>query len=289
MGGELAGRLWVTDPPAEPEPVSSGSSSGSPSSSRCCCSSGGTCSTCRGRLSGDLLGDLLRDGGPDRGRGGPGPGRGARRTTVPAARPRGASRGRRRSRPPCGCPGWPGARPSRTRSRWPARTTGRMSCCCRPTPIPGPRCAASSPRPTRRWGAATVTLVAGPVARRRPDTRPRSGSPAARGAAPRRGRADSWTSAASACPRCCSRRGRRMHSAASPPTCCTPWRRRGTPRRGPAGHAAGLALGRLLDGRGGGRPRRAPQHGDLPARPHRAAHRPQPAGQPGAPRAGAGR
>src|SRR6185312_3091617 len=63
---------------------------------------------------------------------------------------------------------------------------------------------------------------------------------------------------------------------------------RGTPRRGPAGHAAGVALGRLLDGRGGGRPRGAPQHGDLPARPHRAAHRARPAGQPGPPRARAG-
>src|SRR5204862_243639 len=87
----------------------------------------------------------------------------------------------RRSRPPCGCPSWPGPRPSRVRSRWPGPTTGRTSCCCPPIRIPVTRCAASWPRPTRRSGrGAWSPSSPGRWPGTRPGTRPRSGSPAAR-------------------------------------------------------------------------------------------------------------
>ena len=228
VGGELAGRLWVTDPPAEPEPVQLRVIERFALVVALLLLQQRHLLDVQTRLSGDLLGDLLRDGGPDpAGR-------------LRAVLDRAAALGHDLSRPhvlalltvdapvppAVGCPSWPGPRPSRVRSRWPGPTTGRTSCCCRPSQIPVTRCAASWPRPTRRSGRGVWSPWSpGRWPATRPGTRPRSGSPAARRrCAGPAAAAVSWTSAASGCPRCCSRPGRRTRCAASPPTCCTPWR-----------------------------------------------------------------
>src|SRR6266700_1775997 len=187
VGGELAGRLWVTGPPAEPEPVQLRVIERFTLVVALLLLQQRHLLDVQSRLSGDLLGDLLREGGPVR----------------------------------------PRASPARTRrSRWPGRTTGRTSCSCRPSQTPVTRCAAFWPRPTMRSGReAALRWSRGRWPATRPATRPRSGwRVVRRRCAGPAAAAVSWTSAVSACPRCCSRPGRRTRSAASPPTCCTPWR-----------------------------------------------------------------
>ena len=65
VGGELAGRLWVTDPPAEPEPVQLRVIERFALVVALLLLQQRHLLDVQSRLSGDLLGDLLRDGGPD--------------------------------------------------------------------------------------------------------------------------------------------------------------------------------------------------------------------------------
>src|SRR6266536_1391397 len=65
VGGELAGRLWVTDPPAEPEPVQLRVIERFALVVALLLLQQRHLLDVQTRLSGDLLGDLLRDGGPD--------------------------------------------------------------------------------------------------------------------------------------------------------------------------------------------------------------------------------
>src|SRR6185312_11998872 len=65
VGGELAGRLWVTDPPAEPEPVQLRVIERFALVVALLLLQQRHLFDVQSRLSGDLLGDLLRDGGPD--------------------------------------------------------------------------------------------------------------------------------------------------------------------------------------------------------------------------------
>jgi len=66
VGGELAGRLWVTDPPAEPEPVQLRVIERFTLVVALLLLQQRHLLDVQSRLSGDLLGDLLRDGGPVR-------------------------------------------------------------------------------------------------------------------------------------------------------------------------------------------------------------------------------
>src|SRR6266699_3188223 len=66
VGGELAGRLWVTDPPAEPEPVQLRVIERFALVVALLLLQQRHLLDVQSRLSGDLLGDLLRDGGPVR-------------------------------------------------------------------------------------------------------------------------------------------------------------------------------------------------------------------------------
>ena len=66
IGGELAGRLWVTDPPAEPEPVQLRVIERFALVVALLLLQQRHLFDVQSRLSGDLLGDLLRDGGPVR-------------------------------------------------------------------------------------------------------------------------------------------------------------------------------------------------------------------------------
>jgi len=66
IGGELAGRLWVTDPPAEPEPVQLRVIERFALVVALLLLQQRHLLDVQSRLSGDLLGDLLRDGGPVR-------------------------------------------------------------------------------------------------------------------------------------------------------------------------------------------------------------------------------
>ena len=66
VGGELAGRLWVTDPPAEPEPVQLRVIERFALVVALLLLQQRHLFDVQSRLSGDLLGDLLRDGGPVR-------------------------------------------------------------------------------------------------------------------------------------------------------------------------------------------------------------------------------
>jgi hypothetical protein len=66
VGGELAGRLWVTDPPAEPEPVQLRVIERFALVVALLLLQQRHVHDVQSRLSGDLLGDLLRDGGPVR-------------------------------------------------------------------------------------------------------------------------------------------------------------------------------------------------------------------------------
>jgi sugar diacid utilization regulator/GAF domain-containing protein len=66
VGGELAGRLWVTAPPAEPEPVQLRVIERFALVVALLMLQQRHLLDVQGRLSGDLLGDLLRDGGPVR-------------------------------------------------------------------------------------------------------------------------------------------------------------------------------------------------------------------------------
>jgi sugar diacid utilization regulator/GAF domain-containing protein len=66
IGGELAGRLWVTDPPAEPEPVQLRLIERFTLVVALLLLQQRHLLDVQSRLSGDLLGDLLRDGGPVR-------------------------------------------------------------------------------------------------------------------------------------------------------------------------------------------------------------------------------
>jgi sugar diacid utilization regulator len=66
IGGELAGRLWVTDPPAEPEPVQLRVIERFTLVVALLLLQQRHLLDVQSRLSGDLLGDLLRDGGPVR-------------------------------------------------------------------------------------------------------------------------------------------------------------------------------------------------------------------------------
>src|SRR6266702_191310 len=66
VGGELAGRLWVTDPPAEPEPVQLRVIERFALVIALLLLQQRHLLDVQSRLSGDLLGDLLRDGGPVR-------------------------------------------------------------------------------------------------------------------------------------------------------------------------------------------------------------------------------
>jgi GAF domain-containing protein/sugar diacid utilization regulator len=65
VGGELAGRLWVTAPPADPEPVQLRVIERFALVVALLLLQQRHLLDVRSRLSGDLLGDLLRDGGPD--------------------------------------------------------------------------------------------------------------------------------------------------------------------------------------------------------------------------------
>src|SRR6266702_931530 len=65
VGGELAGRLWVTDPPAEPEPVQLRVIERFALVVALLLLQQRHLLDVQTRLSGDLLGDLLRDGGQD--------------------------------------------------------------------------------------------------------------------------------------------------------------------------------------------------------------------------------
>src|SRR5439155_9556032 len=66
VGGELAGRLWVTDPPAEPEPVQLRVIERFALVVALLLLQQRHLLDVQSRLSGDLLGDLLREGGPVR-------------------------------------------------------------------------------------------------------------------------------------------------------------------------------------------------------------------------------
>jgi len=66
VGGELAGRLWVTDPPAEPEPVQLRVIERFTLVVALLLLQQRHLLDVQSRLSGDLLGDLLREGGPVR-------------------------------------------------------------------------------------------------------------------------------------------------------------------------------------------------------------------------------
>jgi len=66
IGGELAGRLWVTDPPADPEPVQLRVIERFALVVALLLLQQRHLHDVQSRLSGDLLGDLLRDGGPVR-------------------------------------------------------------------------------------------------------------------------------------------------------------------------------------------------------------------------------
>jgi GAF domain-containing protein len=66
VGGELAGRLWVTDPPADPEPVQLRVIERFALVVALLLLQQRHLLDVQSRLSGDLLGDLLRDGGPVR-------------------------------------------------------------------------------------------------------------------------------------------------------------------------------------------------------------------------------
>jgi len=66
VGGELAGRLWVTDPPAEPEPVQLRVIERFALVVALLLLQQRHVHDVQSSLSGDLLGDLLRDGGPVR-------------------------------------------------------------------------------------------------------------------------------------------------------------------------------------------------------------------------------
>ena len=66
IGGELAGRLWVTDPPADPEPVQLRVIERFALVVALLLLQQRHLLDVQSRLSGDLLGDLLRDGGPVR-------------------------------------------------------------------------------------------------------------------------------------------------------------------------------------------------------------------------------
>src|SRR6516164_1263832 len=66
IGGELAGRLWVTDPPGEPEPVQLRVIERFALVVALLLLQQRHLLDVQSRLSGDLLGDLLRDGGPVR-------------------------------------------------------------------------------------------------------------------------------------------------------------------------------------------------------------------------------
>ena len=225
VGGELAGRLWVTDPPAEPEPVQLRVIERFALVVALLLLQQRHLLDVQSRLSGDLLGDLLRDGGPVR---------------PQAVLDRAAALGHDLSRPHVlALLSVDAAVTPAVRLPELARAAAEPG----PVPLAGPyegshvlllpadpdpgdalrRILAKADQAVGARGL--VTLVAGPVARDPPDTRPRSGSPAARRrcAAPAAA-AVSWTSAGSACPRSCSKPERLVHSGASPPTCCTPWR-----------------------------------------------------------------
>jgi len=66
VGGELAGRLWVTGPPAEPEPVQLRVIERFTLVVALLLLQQRHLLDVQSRLSGDLLGDLLREGGPVR-------------------------------------------------------------------------------------------------------------------------------------------------------------------------------------------------------------------------------
>ena len=198
VGGELAGRLWVTAPPADPEPVQLRVVERFALAVALVMLQQRHLLDVQSRLSGDLLGDLLKDGGPVRPR---------------AVFDRAAAIGDDLSRPHALAlltvgRHDPGRRPSC--GAGPGR--GRAG----PAPLVGPydgayvlllpvercratRCAASWPRPARRWARGGWSPWSpGRWPAIRPTTRPRSGSPGRGGAAPRqrpgrfRGRRPAW-------------------------------------------------------------------------------------------------
>ncbi len=115
LDGELAGRLWVTAPPADPEPVQLRVIERFSLVVALVLLQQRHLLNVQSQLSGDLLGDLLREGGPVRPQGGPRAGRDDRARSVPAARGGGPSRGR--AAIPCGATARPG--PDRPRIRPP--------------------------------------------------------------------------------------------------------------------------------------------------------------------------
>ena len=224
-GRELAGRLWVTAPPADPEPVQLRVVERFALAVALLMLQQRHLLDVQSRLSGDLLGDLLRDGGPVRAR---------------AVLDRAAAIGHDLSRPhvlallavdatippPSGCPSWPGPRPKPGPVPLVGPHDGAYVLLLPAEPDPGDALRRVLAKARQAVGArGIVTMVAGPLARDPADYA--TAFRVARGAAALRrasGRAASSTSAGSACPRCCLRRGRRMRSGASPPPCSRTWR-----------------------------------------------------------------
>jgi hypothetical protein len=253
VGGELAGRLWVTDPPAEPEPVQLRVIERFALVVALLLLQQRHLLDVRSRLSGDLLGDLLRDGGPDpAGR-------------LRAVLDRAAALGHDLSRPhvlallTVDAPVPPAVRlPELARAAaepGPVPLAGTYDgahvLLLPAEPDPGDALRRILAKADQAVGRGACHLVAGPVARTRPGARPRSGRPRRGGAAPgqRRG---GFVDVGARAVRAAARDRRRTRCAASPPTLHAVAETRnataGTcwPRCGP-----GSAT---LDGRGGGRP-----------------------------------
>ena len=265
VGGELAGRLWVTAPPADPEPVQLRVIERFALAVALLMLQQRHLLDVQSRLSGDLLGDLLRDGGPIRPR---------------AVLDRAASIGHDLSRPHVLALLSVDAT-VRSTVRLPELAQAELARAAAepgPAPLVGPYDGAyvlllpAVPDPgdalrrvLAKAGQAVgaperVTMVAGPVARDPAGYatafRVARGAAALRRASGRGGFVDVGRLGLSGAAARDGDAGRsqalRRHRA--PGRGST----RGTPRRGPPRHAAGVAFGRLLDRGGGGRPRRAP-------------------------------
>ena len=225
VGGELAGRLWVTDPAAEPEPVQLRVIERFALVVALLLLQQRHLLDVQSRLSGDLLGDLLRDGGPVR---------------PQAVLDRAAALGHDLSRPHVlALLTVDAAVPPAVRLPELARAAAEPG----PVPLAGPYDGAhvlllpADPDPgdaLRRILAKAdqavgargmVTLVAGPVARDPAGYatafRVARGAAALRRASGRGGFVDVGRLGLSAL---LLETGTPAHSGASPPTCCTPWR-----------------------------------------------------------------
>ena len=218
LGGELAGRLVGHRPARRPGARSSAADRAVRARRRLELLRQRHLRDVERRLSGDLLGDLLRPGGPTHDRGRARPGGGARARPVPAARPSPCSPP---DPPERGCPGCgelvsAAAEPGP--ALWSGRTRTSTSSCCPPNRIPVDALRrvlalaeqALARRGLGHRGAGRFAGIA--ELRDRVPRRPGRG-PAAPGAP---AGAVSSTSATSGSPRCCWRRARPTRCAASP-------------------------------------------------------------------------